>query len=232
MKNPIYNILFIDIETVPVVEHYDNLHPTLKKYWDKKERYLYANEVEDGAHFQQAGLLAEFSKVICVSIGIIYHHEGQDQMRIKSFYGIDEAQILKDLATLLETKFKSTDYYICAHNGKHFDFPFLSRRMIINGISIPNILLIHGRKPWELSYIDTMDLWRFGDYKHTISLELMAHLLGVNSSLKAEMSGEKVYHTYYKEQNLEKIKTYCELDLVAMMNCYRRMVGLELITNF
>ena len=229
MGQPIYNVLFIDIETAPIFETYQLLPVTLKKYWDKKEQYHFENHEKEGLNYQHAGLFAEFSKVICISIGVVYHHEGADHIRIKSFYDQEENLILEALSQLLDDKFKSTDYYICAHNGKAFDFPFLSRRMVINNVKIPNILLIHGRKPWELSYIDTMDLWRFGDYKHTISLELLSNLLGIISDFKSEMSGDKVFDVYHQEKNLEKIKYYCEKDLWALINCYRRLIGLGVI---
>ncbi len=117
---------------------------------------------------------------------------------------------------------------LCAHNGKEFDFPFLARRMIINRIPLPEILKVHGKKPWETSFCDTMELWKFGDFKHYTSLDLLTHILQIPSP-KNDIKGSDVARIYYKEKDLERIKKYCSHDVAALANVWLRLNEMELL---
>ncbi len=218
------DVLFLDVETAPVVYKYADLNTTMKGQWDLKFRFQKEETPESG--YKKAGIYAEFAKVICISVGIL--NEGT--FRIKSFYGDDEKQILKDFAGLLNKHYNNKDKMLCAHNGKEFDFPFICRRMLINGIKLPKVLNIAGKKPWEINHLDTMELWKFGDYKSFTSLNLLAAIFNIQTP-KDDIDGSDVARVYWDERNLERIVTYCQKDVLTVAQVLLRFMNEPLIAD-
>jgi hypothetical protein len=212
----INNVLFLDIETVPLVYDYQELNEPFKKLWDLK--WQFHKDVTPEQQYAKAGIYAEFAKVVCICVG---YFNGKE-FRIKSFYGDDEKILLEDFKSTLEKHFSG--YALCAHNGKEFDFPFMCRRMLVNGISLPEILQIQGKKPWEITHLDTMEMWRFGDYKSYTSLQLLAAIFNIPTP-KDDIDGSQVAKVYYEEKNLERIKTYCAKDVVTVARLLQKMRG-------
>ena len=219
-KIPLQKILFLDIETVPEVENWDELSDTMKKLWTEKTQWQRKEEInpEDFYH-DRGGIMAEFGKIICISCGLILEN---GLFRVKSFYGNDERRLLLNFAELLENKFNTPYHVLCAHNGKEFDFPYIARRMIINQVELPTILNMHGKKPWEINHLDTLELWKFGDYKHYTSIKLLAEVLGIPTP-KDDIDGSQVAEVYYKERDLERIRIYCEKDTLTVAQIFRRL---------
>ena len=218
-------VLFLDIETVPMCANYNDLPEKFVPLWDKKAGYL-KREDEDTPEslFQRAGIYSEFGKVVCISFGMM----AGSTFRIKSFYGDDEKVLLKEFADLLESRFSSSDFLLCAHNGKEFDFPYLSRRMLINGISLPEILDLAGKKPWEVAHLDTMELWKFGDFKNYTSLETLAAVFNIPTP-KDDIDGSQVGRVYWEEQDLDRIVNYCQKDVLTIAQLFLRYQGKELL---
>ena len=216
------HILFIDIETVPEMEKYDMLDAETKTFWDKKAQQLsWAREANpDIDLYHRAGIYAEFGKIICVSVGFIVPNKNGWEFRIKAHYGSDEKELLNKIVALFDKEFGFT--HLCAHNGKEFDFPFLCRRMIKHGITLPRILNIAGLKPWEIQHFDTLEMWKFGDYKHYTSLDLLAHMFGIENN-SHDMDGSLVREVYYEEKNIDKIAKYCNNDVYTLMQIFLRM---------
>lgn len=217
---PSNNILFLDIETVPEAENWDDLSENKQKLWTEKTQWQRKEEITPSDFYHdRGGIMAEFGKIICISCGIILDN---NTFRVKSFYGHNEQKLLQNFADLLETKFYTPQHILCAHNGKEFDFPFIARRMIINGVRLPKILNLYGKKPWEINHLDTMELWKFGDYKHYTSIKLLTEVLGIPTP-KDDIDGSQVAHVYYKENDLERIKIYCEKDTLAVAQIFRKL---------
>jgi hypothetical protein len=212
-------ILFLDIETVPMVPEYDMLPEQFKKLWDRKAKYLSKSQDDTSDKlFERAGIYAEFGKIICISVGYMYNRD----FRIKSFYGDDELVLLKEFTELLNKYYNRRDQLLCAHNGKEFDYPYIARRMLINGIPLPGIINIAGKKPWEVAHLDTMELWKFGDYKNYTSLELLSAIFGIPTP-KEDIDGSQVAEVYYKDKDLDRIVQYCQRDTLTvaqLMLCY------------
>ena len=211
------NILFLDIETVSQAETYNHLDADWKELWDHKAQYLIRNkDVESSEEvYHRAGIYAEFGKIICISCGCIQGSGEDKKLMIKSYFGDNEKKLLNDFAAMLQSWSGSADKYLCAHNGKEFDYPYLCRRMVINSIAIPEALQIAGRKPWEVRHLDTMDLWKFGDYKNFTSLKLLAKVLGIPSP-KDDIDGSMVNSVYWIEKDLYRIVEYCQKDVLTM----------------
>lgn len=212
-------VLFLDIETTPMVSSYDLLPAQFKKLWDQKAGHI-KREADDTPEklFNRAGIYAEFGKIICISVGIIKNKE----FRIKSFYGDDEYELLKEFAEMLSRHYNPRDHLLCAHNGKEFDYPYIARRMLINGLRIPEILNIAGKKPWEVAHLDTLELWKFGDFKNYTSLELLAAVFGIQTP-KDDIDGSMVADVYYHDHDLERIVSYCQRDTLTvaqLLLCY------------
>lgn len=224
------SILFLDIETVPIVYHYEDLGPRMKELFDSKTKFQQRDGIGPEDVYKKAGVFAEFGKIVCISCGYLTKHKGNQQLRIKSFYGHDEKTVLMEFSALLKLKFNSAKHRLCAHNGKEFDFPFLCRRLIINGLPLPEILNIQNKKPWEIAHYDTMEMWKFGDYKHFTSLELLTELFGI-SSPKDDIKGSDVGRVYYEEDNLEKIVNYCCKDVIALTQVFLRFQGEKLLND-
>lgn len=218
----ITNVLFLDVETAPVIYKYKDLPEKMKPLWDSKFRYQKTETPE--TLYQKAGVYAEFAKIICISVG--YFNEGN--FRVKSFSGNDEKIILEDFSILLNKHFNRKEHQLCAHNGKEFDFPFICRRMLLNGIKLPKALNISGKKPWEINHLDTMELWKFGDYKNFTSLNLLAAIFNIKTP-KDDMDGSDVARVYWEEKNLKRIVTYCQKDVLTVAQLLLRFMGQPLI---
>ena len=225
----IKNILFLDIETVPVKENFEDLAPTFQKLWEDKTAWQRKNEFTPSEFYKmKAGVMAEFAKIICISVGYLFFEKRESHFRIKSFYGDDERKIISDFNALLNSEFNKKQHQLCAHNGKEFDFPFIARRALINRLKLPKLLDIAGKKPWEINHLDTMELWRFGDYKHYTSLKLLAELFDIPTP-KDDIDGSKVSGVYYQEKDLERIKIYCQKDALTVAQLLLRYKGEKLI---
>ena len=221
------NILFLDIETVPETENFSDLDKTKQELWDAKSRYQRKEEFTAEEFYDRAGIWAEFGKIICVSVGYFKMEGDVRTFRVTSFYG-DEIKILKDFKNLLISHFSGNKHLLCAHNGKEFDFPYIARRMIIHNIELPYKLNLFGKKPWEVPHLDTLELWKFGDYKTYTSLKLLTHVLGIPSP-KDDIDGSEVYRVYYKEKETDRIIVYCEKDTIAVAQIFLRLRGDELL---
>jgi len=220
-------ILFLDIETVPQVSNFSELKEPFSGLWEKKS-IPFRKENETAADvYQRAGIYAEFGKIICISAGMLYQKDERRIFRMKSFFGHDEKEILISFAALLN---KLSGYTLCAHNGKEFDFPFIARRMLIHGVPLPELLDIAGKKPWETSFLDTMELWKFGDYKNYTSLNLLAAVFNIPSP-KDDIDGSMVSHVYYVENDLARIVKYCEKDVITIAQLIMRFRNESLIAE-
>ena len=221
----IENILFLDIETVPMVTGYELLPENFKKLWDQKAERIKRDETDTPDKlFQRAGIYAEFGKIICISVGYLKN----GNFRIKSFFGENEYELLKEFAELLDNYYTGSNNLLCAHNGKEFDYPYIARRMIINGIKLPGILNIAGKKPWEVAHLDTMELWKFGDYKNYTSLDLLAAAFGIPTP-KEDIDGSMVAEVYYKNNDLERIVKYCQRDTLTVAQILLCYMGKSMI---
>ncbi|MEO1099770.1 MAG: 3'-5' exonuclease [Bacteroidota bacterium] len=221
------NILFIDIETVGITDDYENLDERLKTQWSRKAAFLKREEgITDQELFnQRAGIYAEFGKIVTIGVGYFVSKDKGLEFRVKALYSDDEKELLESFKDLIR-KINNDHLILCAHNGREFDFPYLSRRMLINGIPLPNVLDLAGKKPWEVQHLDTMDLWKFGDYKHYTSLDLLASVFGIESS-KTGLDGSMVNETYYQGDGLEKIAGYCMEDVIVLAQKYLRLKSME-----
>lgn len=230
MLTALNNILFLDIETVSQYPAYEALPEEWKELWGLKASYLIRNKEEETFEsvYDRAAIYAEFGKIVCISCGILHGSGETKKLVLKSFFGHDEKELLLQFAGMLSRWATDNHKYLCAHNGKEFDFPYLCRRLIINNVSIPPILHISGKKPWEIAHLDTMEMWKFGDYKSYTSLNLLAHTLGIPTP-KDDIDGKMVGEVYWKENNLERIAAYCQKDVVTVAQVYLRFNGETLI---
>lgn len=220
-KINIEKILFLDIETVPAVYRFSDLDAETAKLFDGKTKYQQKDGQTAADVYEKAGIYAEFGKIICISCGIVHDKPQGKEIRLKSFSGDDEGQLLRDFAKLLNQHYNMPHHILCGHNAKEFDFPFIARRMLLNGIDLPAVLDIAGKKPWEIAHLDTMELWKFGDYKHYSSLSLLCHIFQIPTP-KDDISGADVARVYYEEGNLKRIVDYCQKDVVALIQLFLR----------
>jgi 3'-5' exonuclease len=220
-KVPLENILFLDIETVPEHENFKVLDEDMQHLWEQKTQYQRKDEFTADEFYDRAGIWAEFGKIVCISVGYFTIKGDIRNFRVTSFFGPEE-KILKDFNNLINNYYNSSHHLLCGHNAKEFDFPFLARRMIINGIAIPQKLNLFGKKPWEVPHLDTLELWKFGDYKHYTSLKLLTKILGIPSP-KDDIDGSQVGHVFYVEKDIDRIVTYCEKDVIAVAQIFLRL---------
>lgn len=222
-------VLFLDIETAPQVYLPQQLDTNVKKLFGTKVG-VSPDDVGDfqEAYARRASIFAEFGKIICISVGFINETTTGKQLRLKSFYHDDEETLLLQFKKLLDEHYNTPYHLMCGHNAKEFDFPYMCRRMLINGIELPSILNIAGKKPWEVGHLDTMELWKFGDYKAYTSLALLCHVFGIPTP-KDDISGADVARVYYEDNDLERIKVYCEKDVVALVQLFLKMQGESMI---
>jgi 3'-5' exonuclease len=221
------HILFLDIETVPMAKTYEDLPDPFQFLWNKKAEQLSKSDrttADDkrtpSDYYDRAGIYAEFGKIICISTGVLR----SQSLWIKSFSGDDEKEVLADFAEMLSKARDKQFRFLCAHNGKEFDYPYLIRRMLVNGMKIPPILDLSGKKPWEVNHFDTMELWKFGDYKNYTSLELLAALFGIETP-KDDIDGSEVGRVYWEDHDLPRIVTYCQKDVKTIVNLFLKFQG-------
>jgi uncharacterized protein YprB with RNaseH-like and TPR domain len=221
------DILFIDIETVPVVSSYSLLEPEMQSLWDRKSNQFRSEDESEEDAYERAGIYAEFGKIICISAGLIKEKD-PFSFRLKSFYGDDERSLLMEFTSMISKFSKNKEALLCAHNGKEFDYPYIARRLIINKLKIPEILDNAGKKPWEIKLLDTMDLWKFGDYKNYTSLDLLTSILGI-STPKDDIDGSMVAAIYWNDRDIKRIVRYCEKDVLAVARVLLRFMNLPQI---
>jgi hypothetical protein len=211
------NILFLDIETVSQFETYNHLPDDWKELWDAKAQVINKNKETETSEtsYHRSAIYAEFGKIICISCGCIQGSGDEKKLLVKSYFGEDEQKLLIEFADMLQKWSGDSEKFLCAHNGKEFDYPYLCRRMIINGIEIPEVLKISGRKPWEIRHLDTLELWKFGDYKNYTSLKLIAKVLGIPSP-KDDIDGSMVNSVYWVEKDIDRIVEYCQKDVLTL----------------
>jgi len=219
------DIMFLDIETVPQAPSFEKLDPVLQVLWEKKSSFFRSPEQSAEEVYERAGIYSEFGKIVCISVGFI-NEKNPFSFRIKSFYGDNEKTLLSEFSDVLVKFSKSgKEALLCAHNGREFDFPYIARRMIINRLVIPDILDNAGKKPWEIKLLDTMDLWKFGDYKNYTSLDLLTSILGIPSP-KDDIDGSMVAGLYYGEKDIARIVRYCEKDVLSIARILLRFKNL------
>ncbi len=228
-KMNLENILFLDIETVPEQENFTALDAEMQSLWEHKTQFQRKEEFTAEDFYERAGIWAEFGKIVCISAGYFTFKGDIRHFRVTSFFG-DEVKILKDFSTLMNNHFSHAQHLLCGHNAKEFDIPFIARRMIINQIAIPSKLNLFGKKPWEVPHLDTLELWKFGDYKHFTSLKLLTKILGIPSS-KGDIDGSQVGYVYYVEKDIDRIITYCEKDVIAVAQVFLRLRREDLLID-
>jgi DNA polymerase elongation subunit (family B) len=219
-RYPLHDILFLDIETVSRFRRMDEMDERLQKEWTRKSGYHQRVEEKSAEELyaERAGIYAEFGKIIVIGLGFFTKGSDGYTLRLKALAGDNEKQLLQDFRNIL-LRFDSDKLQLCAHNGKEFDFPYLSRRMLINGVALPDVLKLAGKKPWEVQHLDTMEMWKFGDYKHYTSLDLLAALFEIDTS-KSELDGSKVGKTYHENGDLQSIMRYCLSDVEVAARVY------------
>lgn len=223
------NILFLDIETVPETEHFSDLDSDFQELFAHKTQYQRKEDVSPEEFYERAGIWAEFGKIICISVGYFTQKSGERQFRVTTFQG-DEERLLLDFSNLINNHFNLPQHVMCGHNVKEFDFPFIARRMLIHGIKIPDKLNLMGKKPWEVPHLDTLELWKFGDYKHFTSLKLLTKVLCVPSP-KDDIDGSEVAKVFYKDKDIDRIATYCEKDVIAVAQIILKLRLQKLLTS-
>lgn len=226
-KIKLEHVLFLDIETVPQEEFFTQMDPEMQTLWEQKTQYQRRDEFSPEEFYDRAGIWAEFGKIVCISAGYFQIKSDIRNFRVTSFFG-EEKELLQAFNNLLNNHFSGPQYVLCGHNSKEFDIPFIARRMIINGVSLSNKLNLFGKKPWEIPHLDTMELWRFGDYKHYTSLKLLTKILGIPTS-KDDIDGSQVGEVFYKEKDIDRIVTYCEKDVVAVAQVLLRFRNEDLL---
>lgn len=223
-------ILFLDIETVPEVYRFSDLDSQTAALFDMKTKFQQKDGQTASDVYEKAGIYAEFGKIICISCGIIHDKPHGKEIRLKSIANDDERQLLLDFAKLLNQHYNMPHHILCGHNAKEFDFPFIARRMLLHGIDLPSALDIAGKKPWEIAHLDTMELWKFGDYKHYSSLSLLCHIFKIPTP-KDDITGADVARVYYEDKDLKRIVKYCQKDVVALIQLFLRFRNESLVED-
>ncbi len=230
MLNELRDILFIDIETVAATYNYQQLDERLKTQWARKANFFKKeNQTDEDIYMERAGIYAEFGKIVCIAVGKIFETEsGEPGIKTKAYSGDTEKEVLQNFCAMLEKSGTATRF--CAHNGKEFDYPYLCRRILVNGLSLPSTLNLMGKKPWDVPHLDTLEMWKFGDYKNFTSLDLLAAIFNIPSS-KSDIDGSQVNAVYHVENNLPKITAYCLRDVVVLAQLFLRLKGYPLIQS-
>lgn len=238
LKSDLPKIMFLDIETVPQTAQVSDLNPELSHLWEEKFNALarrtpdkFTDDMSaEESYSKSAGIFAEFGRIVCISVGFIHLNGTTMNFRTKSFCGDNEVEILTGFSNLLEKFCTTREHTLCGHNIKEFDIPYICRRMLINGLLLPPILQISGKKPWEITFIDTLELWKFGDFKHYTALKLLTAVFGIPTP-KDDIDGSQVAHVYYNEKNIERISLYCQKDVLATAQVFLKMNGMETISE-
>jgi predicted PolB exonuclease-like 3'-5' exonuclease len=238
LRNELQKIMFLDIETVPQTADYTELSSELAHLWEDKfnlihkrmpEKYGEETTAADGFN-SSAGIYSEFGKIVCISVGFIHFQGEEMHFRTKSFCGDNEKLLLNDFLQLIGKFCTTKEHTLCGHNIKEFDIPYICRRMLINGLTLPAIFQIAGKKPWEINFIDTLELWKFGDYKNYTALKLLTAVFGIPTP-KDDIDGSQVAAVYYKEKNIKRIALYCQKDVVATAQVFLRLNSMDLIAE-
>ncbi|MFT4522343.1 MAG: hypothetical protein ACI8ZN_001289 [Bacteroidia bacterium] len=224
------NVLLLDIETVPAAKHFEDLDERWQKLWAHKAQFIAKNGESPSEIYQRAGIYAEFGKIVCISVGIFIPNGEHFSFKTKSYANHDERILLIEFCDLLSTKFTGNNKVLCAHNGKEFDFPYIARRVLVNGLFLPDHLDIAGKKPWEINHLDSMELWKFGDYKNFTSLDLLAAIFDIPTP-KDDIDGSMVAKVYYEDNNLPRIARYCEKDVITLANLLLRYKGKKVLSD-
>lgn len=223
MLPEVSDVLFIDIETVPQFPEYGEVPLHIRSEWEKKCAVMQRIQAAEPAVFyEKAGIYAEFGKIICISAVWME----KEELTHCNFFGHDEEALLREFGSLTEQFFKRGNKRLCAHNGKEFDFPYIGRRMLVNGIRLPDPFRIAGKKPWEIPHLDTMELWKFGDYKNYTSLSLLASVFGLPSP-KNDIDGSMVGRIYWESGDLERIARYCCQDANTVAHLYMKLLAAD-----
>ena len=224
------NILFLDIETVPLAPEYTELTEKWQQLWERKMQYHIENGEPAEDLYERAGIYAEFGRIVCISVGYVIQKQGEFFFRAKSFYDDDEKKLIQNFFNALDGFARSGKRRLCAHNGQEFDFPYISRRALVNNLNLPKMLDIAGAKPWEVKdvLIDTLQLWKFGDYKHYTSLPLLCELFNIPTP-KDDIDGSQVAKVYWEENDIDRIIRYCEKDTLAVANLLLKYKGDKII---
>ncbi|MFN3757013.1 MAG: 3'-5' exonuclease [Flavobacterium sp.] len=228
-KIQLENILFLDIETVPEVENFNLLDEEKKYLFENKTQYMRKEDDAPETFYERAGIWAEFGKIICISVGYFTFKGDIRNFRVTSFYG-EEKQLLKEFSNVINQHFSQPQFVLCGHNAKEFDFPFIARRMLIHQLPLPEKLNLFGKKPWEVPHLDTMELWKFGDYKHFTSMRLLTNVLQIPSP-KDDIDGSEVAYVYYVEKDIDRIIKYCEKDVIAVAQVVLRLRREDLLVE-
>lgn len=237
-QNELQKIMFLDIETVPLTSDFSELPGEMAHLWEDKfaiiqkrmpEKYNDDTSAAEGFN-TSAGIYSEFGKIVCISVGFIHFQDNEMNFRTKSFSGDNEKLLLIDFLQLIAKFCVTKEQTLCGHNIKEFDIPYICRRILINGLQLPPIFQISGKKPWEISFIDTLELWKFGDYKNYTALKLLTAVFGIPTP-KDDIDGSQVAHVFYKENDIDRISLYCQKDVLATAQVFLRLNGLELIKS-
>jgi 3'-5' exonuclease len=233
MIQELRDIVFLDIETVAQHHNFDSLDERLKVQWSRKASFLKKDpgQTDQSAYQEKAGIYAEFGKIVCIAVGKFAENESGDLvLRTKAYCSHDESELLTEFKAMVE-KLDAGTVKFCAHNGKEFDYPYLCRRLLVNHLGIPAALNLMGKRPWEVQHLDTLEMWKFGDYKHYTSLDLLAAIFNIPSS-KLDMDGSQVNAVYHIDHNLVKIKDYCLRDIVVLSQLYLKLKSISLNGDF
>jgi len=222
------NILFLDIETVPIYPAFEELPEKLRIFWEKKSAYLKKENETPRELYDRAGIYAEFGKIICICTGMVGIQDDKRVLKLKSFFAPEEKTLLLEFASLVNRLSQKKEIDLCAHNGKEFDFPYIARRMLINRVPLPALLDVAGRRPWEVRHIDTLELWKFGDHKHYTSLDLLTSVFDIDSP-KTDIDGSQVARVYWHDHDLPRIVEYCQRDVIAIAQLILRYKGEEML---
>lgn len=231
------DLIIIDIETASVSPSFEKLPGNWKSLWEEKVQYSLPEGINAEEYYpKRAGVMAEFAKIICISMAY-FNKEQHLKMRVKSFYGHDEKQILQDfLGTLNKIESINSKWCFAGHNIKEFDIPFICRRLLVNYLPIPRYLDFQNMKPWETNIVDTFQYWRFGDYKNFTSLKLLAAAMGI-ASPKDDIDGSMVGELYWngteeeRATNLKRIAVYCQKDVITTGNIFLRFKNIPPLCN-
>jgi len=229
MIQELRDIVFLDIETVAQCYEFDSLNERMKVQWSRKATFLRRDteQTDERIYQEKAGIYAEFGKIICIAVGKLVENEAGDLvLRTKAYSGHDEKDLLTDFKRMVE-KLDSATVRFCAHNGKEFDYPYLCRRLLVNGLRVPDALNLMSRKPWDVQHLDTLEMWKFGDYKHYTSLDLLAAIFNIPSS-KTDMDGSQVNAVYHVDKDLSKIRDYCLRDIVVLCRLFLKLKAFPL----
>jgi predicted PolB exonuclease-like 3'-5' exonuclease len=226
----IEEVLFLDIETVPLAPEYNELNEKWQQLWENKMKFQITNDEPAEVLYDRAGIYAEFGRIICISAGYVFQKKGEYFFRVKSFADEDEKKLIRSFFTAWDAFSRAGKRRLCAHNGQEFDFPYISRRALVNNLNLPKILDIAGAKPWEIKdqLIDTLQLWKFGDYKHYTSLSLLCELFNIPTP-KDDIDGSQVAKIFWEENDLDRIIKYCEKDTLAVANLLLKYKGDKII---